>query len=475
MYNLNALGWNAFFEKAFEPHKKKGLSAGRVVLEHRRAFRVYTESNELLAEISGRVRYDAATRAELPAVGDWVALTAYPNEKRAIIHAILPRRSKFSRKAAGRNTEEQIVAANVDTVFLVVGLDGDYNLRRVERYMVAAWESGASPVIILNKLDLCEEANQRVLDVEAVATGVPVHAISSVTGAGLDEVNQYVGRGLTVAFLGSSGVGKSTLINRLVGPAPAKAIVGRQHRPHKRLHTGYVTTRRARASRRQSLRTQAGGTVFQAQLKGQIRGCARVQGRSPASGPRRFLKGRGDGAEQRHALGGLRGRGRRRDRLFHRFAEPRGRKQFGGRRRRDVRHEAHIEAGLPRRHPQFRNHFVKHADKLPDICGTIAEVVGRPAREIAASLQRHCETSSRIAGHRNLLSASVTRPPRPAKCSATCFGEAPCADGIRSIGWCGPIDRRLGNAQRVGSAGDSAVSPRGIENTTRSATRANSP
>ena len=217
MYDLHELGWNDSLEKAFLPHKAVGYSAARVVLEHHRAYRVYAEGGELLAEITGRARYEAATRADLPAVGDWVAITAYPDEKRATIHAILPRRSKFSRKAAGRNTQEQIVAANVDTVFVVVGLDNDYNLRRVERYLVAAFESGANPVIILNKLDLCDDIDRKLGEVEPIAAGVPVHAISSVTRSGLEQVNQYIKKGHTVAFLGSSGVGKSTLINRLVG------------------------------------------------------------------------------------------------------------------------------------------------------------------------------------------------------------------------------------------------------------------
>jgi len=229
MYDLNSLGWNDLFEKDSLTYKADGYSVARVVLEHRRAFRVYAECGELLAEITGRVRHEAATRAELPAVGDWVAIKAYPDEKRATIHGILPRHSKFSRKAAGRNTEEQIVAANVDTVFVVVGLDNDYNVRRVERYLVAAFESGASPVIILNKLDLCDDIGQKLNEVGMLAAGVPAYAISSVTNVGLEQMNQHMGRGLTVAFLGSSGAGKSTLINRLIGKDVQKVREVREH------------------------------------------------------------------------------------------------------------------------------------------------------------------------------------------------------------------------------------------------------
>jgi ribosome biogenesis GTPase len=229
MYDLTTLGWNKFFEEPFGDYRNSGYLAGRVGLEHRGAYRLYFEGGELLAEITGRLRFDASSRADFPAVGDWVAFTGNTAEVRASIHAVLPRRSKFSRKAAGRNTEEQIVAANVDTAFLVVGLDLDYNPRRVERYLVAALESGANPVVILSKLDLCDEVERRVAEVESIAGGVPVHAMSSVTSIGLDELNQYLGPGLTAAFLGSSGVGKSTLINRLVGSNIQKVKEVRAH------------------------------------------------------------------------------------------------------------------------------------------------------------------------------------------------------------------------------------------------------
>jgi ribosome biogenesis GTPase len=216
-YDLGTLGWNSQFETEFEPFKKQGFYPARVALEYQGLYRVYCEAGELLAEVTGRLRYVAEHRADFPSVGDWVAIAPLAGEGRAVIHALLPRTSKFSRKAAGETTEEQIVATNVDTIFLVQGLDQNYNLRRVERYLALAFESGARPVIVLNKMDLCEETGARMEEIEDVASGVPIHAISSKLKLGLEQLDPYLVHGQTVAFLGSSGVGKSTLINRLIG------------------------------------------------------------------------------------------------------------------------------------------------------------------------------------------------------------------------------------------------------------------
>ncbi|HKH49232.1 MAG TPA: ribosome small subunit-dependent GTPase A [Thermoanaerobaculia bacterium] len=214
---LEDLGWNDFFAAAFEPHAKQGLVPARVIRESRGVHGVTTGDTELSAASSGRL-WHGEEGGGPPAVGDWVAvrLPTLPEEP-GLIRAILPRKSKFSRKAAGARTDEQVVAANVDTAFLMTGLDHDFSPRRIERYLTAAWESGVDPVLLLNKADLDAELEAHVHEVETIAMGLPVHAISAKRGEGIEALAPYLGRGKTISVLGSSGVGKSTLINRLLG------------------------------------------------------------------------------------------------------------------------------------------------------------------------------------------------------------------------------------------------------------------
>jgi ribosome biogenesis GTPase / thiamine phosphate phosphatase len=214
---LELLGWTDLFADAFRAHAAPDVIPGRVALEHQHIYRVVSERGEHLARVAGKLRHEASTAVAYPAVGDWVALRSRPGELRSTILAILPRRSRFSRKVAGDVTREQIVAANIDTVFLTTGLDADFNLRRIERYLVTAWESGAQPVVLLTKADLAVDPDAMVREVQTIASGAPVHATSARQNHGLDVLGQYLQPGQTVALLGSSGVGKSTLINRLLG------------------------------------------------------------------------------------------------------------------------------------------------------------------------------------------------------------------------------------------------------------------
>jgi ribosome biogenesis GTPase / thiamine phosphate phosphatase len=206
--NLDDLGWDDGFAAALQPHDN--CIPGRVSAQHRGEYDVLAECGELRAHVAGRLRHEAASGAELPAVGDWVAL------RDETIHAVLPRRSAFLRKVAFHATEAQVLAANIDTVFVVTGLDDDFSVRRLERYLTLAWESGANPAVVLTKADLCDDPLALLLEAEQVAVGVPAHVVSNVTGEGLDELAPYLGPARTVALLGSSGVGKSSLVNRLL-------------------------------------------------------------------------------------------------------------------------------------------------------------------------------------------------------------------------------------------------------------------
>jgi ribosome biogenesis GTPase len=214
---LENLGWSAHFEAAFGDVAGDGFVPGRVAVQHRGSYVVWTEAGELTAELAGRLRQDGANGGDLPVSGDWVVLRPYPEGSRGTIHAVLPRKTVFCRKEPFKPVREQVLAANVDTVFVVTGLDGDLSPRRLERYLATAWESGAEPVIVLSKADLCPDIESAVAQVETVAIGVPVHPVSCVTGEGLDGLLGYVAGNRTAALLGSSGVGKSTLINRLLG------------------------------------------------------------------------------------------------------------------------------------------------------------------------------------------------------------------------------------------------------------------
>lgn len=216
---LEDLGFDLTFAGGFGEYASEGYRPGRISLEHKNLYIVLTEYGEIIAFPTGRMYHDAADEGGLPVVGDWVALRVLDNEQppKGVIHAVLPRKSKFSRKQAGSRIAEQPIASNIDTVFITVALDGDYSVRRVERYLTLAWESGAEPVVLLTKSDLCPEVEQRLSEVRVSAPGVAVHALSVVENQGLERLSSYLVTGKTVALLGSSGVGKSTIINHLLG------------------------------------------------------------------------------------------------------------------------------------------------------------------------------------------------------------------------------------------------------------------
>jgi ribosome biogenesis GTPase len=209
---LEKLGWNGFFNEAFNRLEAEDSLPGRVVWQGVYGYRVQCEDREIDAEPTGNLKMTC-----LPAVGDWVAVHPEPDGKSGAIFAVLPRKSVFSRNAPGRPVEEQVAAANIDCVFIVVGLDRDYNLRRIERYITLVYNSSAAPVVVLNKADLIPDVEGIVIETESVCPGVPVYPLSAEDGKGIQQLSPHLRPGLTIAFLGSSGAGKSTLLNRLLG------------------------------------------------------------------------------------------------------------------------------------------------------------------------------------------------------------------------------------------------------------------
>lgn len=210
------LGWGPDFEASLAPHAQKGLEPARVTLVYRKQLRVISRRGEHWARTGGRILHKAHSPEDHPAVGDWVA-ARIPDEGEALVYALLPRRSVIIRKVAGNQHAPQVIAANIDFLMLVMGLDMDFNPRRLERYLTLSWESNAKPVVVLNKADLCDDLPFFLEETKAVASDAPIHLVSALDGTGLDALKQYVGPGKTTAFLGSSGVGKSTLVNHILG------------------------------------------------------------------------------------------------------------------------------------------------------------------------------------------------------------------------------------------------------------------
>ncbi len=218
--DLEELGWDSFFETHFEPYRDKGFSPARIALEEWNLYTAYSELGELTGKVSGRFRHAARSRADFPAVGDWVAIKGNPRTQKMTIHGVLPRKSKFSRKLVtteAKVTDEQVISSNVDTVFLVVGLDADFNVRRIERYLSLIQDSGSHLVMVLNKTDLCDNVDEKIKEVKSITTGIPIYPVSALKKEGLEQLYTHLSKGQTVTLVGSSGVGKSTLINSLLG------------------------------------------------------------------------------------------------------------------------------------------------------------------------------------------------------------------------------------------------------------------
>lgn len=215
LINIKKYGFSEAFSN--EIPKDSLLEPARVLSQEKGFYRVAADKGEKLAELSGKFRFQAEASSEYPAVGDFVLVNWNESGSSAIIESLLPRKSAFIRKAAGEPQQEQVVAANIDTVFLCMALNNDFNLRRLERYISIAWDSGASPVVVLTKSDLCDDLENKRSEVSSIAFGVDILVTTSMEEDGYKELLPFISEGKTIAFIGSSGVGKSTLINRLLG------------------------------------------------------------------------------------------------------------------------------------------------------------------------------------------------------------------------------------------------------------------
>ncbi len=209
-------GWTEALHLAFEPHARAGHIPGRIIVQQREANLVATDLGTLSARLSGRLRHEARSAGH-PAAGDWVALAATAGEAKATIHAVLPRRTAFVRRAADSLQTVQVIAANIDIVFVVTSMNADLNPRRLERFLAAAWQSGAQPVVVLTKADLCDDPEAEAAKIATLAAGCPVLIVSARQGRGLDGLQAHIRPGETCVLIGSSGVGKSTLVNALLG------------------------------------------------------------------------------------------------------------------------------------------------------------------------------------------------------------------------------------------------------------------
>jgi ribosome biogenesis GTPase / thiamine phosphate phosphatase len=216
--DLIKLGWSAELDQHFAPFHARGLVPARVAVEDKLFFRVWTADAELLAQFSGKCIHEARrSNSKFPKVGDWVAIKLVPDEGKAVIQAILPRRTQLSRKMIGRGATEQILATNIDMAFLVTAADKSFRTAVLEQMLAVAHESGARPVVVLNKIDLCEDLEAKLAAVRAVAGGTSVLPVCALTGRGVKTISELIQPGDTAVFIGTSGVGKSSLINCLYG------------------------------------------------------------------------------------------------------------------------------------------------------------------------------------------------------------------------------------------------------------------